>query len=173
VIPERATESTEVTVTNGSNDGPITLELSTELPADSWKPGRNESVFNDDEYAKNVSVSGETATIQLNSSKTYNLRIHKVDIGSGASEPEPTYLQHVSYDDPDLNFTVRDQFNDPVEESVDVWVFNDTEVAETSTEEAIEKSVALDEVDDPCGVALDDDIGSTVTYERINATGAC
>ena len=175
VIPERATESTEVTVTNGSNDGPITLELPTELPADSWEPGRNESIFDDDEYAKNVSVSGGTATIQLNRSKTYNLTIHKVDVGAGASEPEPTYLQNSSYSGSDLEFKIRDQFNDPVEESVDVWVFNGSgAVAENSTGKSrIKKSVALDGVDDPCGIALDDDIGSTVAYERINATEAC
>ena len=178
VIPERATESTEVTVTNGSHDGPITLKLPTELPADTWELGRNSSVFDDTEYVENVSVSDGNTTIQLNgteedgSPREYNLTVHKVDVGSGATEAEPRYLQNVSYDDPTLNFTVRDRFNDPVEEEVDVWVSNETgPIIKNSTSDSQIKSVNISVIDDPCGVVLNDEFGES--YEQINVTGAC
>ena len=179
VIPERVTESkTTIEVANGSNTGPITLELPTELNEDHWNTSDPEDILNDQDHVENVLVSDGNATIRFNGSETYELTIHKVDVGSDATNPEPTYLQNVSYSGSDLEFKIRNEFNDPVEESVDVWVFNASgSVDEKSTTE-LEKlennrSVRLTGVDSPCGIALDDDIGTTTAYERINATGDC
>ena len=179
IIPERVTESkTTIEVENGSNTGPITLELPTELTDDHWNTSDPEDILSEQGNVENVSVNGGTATIRLNGSETYELTIHKVDVGSSASEPEPTYLQNVSYSGSDLEFKIRNEFNDPVEESIDVWVFNASgSVDEKSTTELEEpennRSVRLTGVDSPCGIVLDDDIGTTTAYERINATGAC
>ena len=179
IIPERVTESkTTIEVENGSNTGPITLELPTELTDDHWNTTDPEDILSEQGNVENVSVNGGTATIRLNGSETYELTIHKVDVGSSASEPEPTYLQNVSYSGSDLEFKIRNEFNDPVEESIDVWVFNASgSVDEKSTTELEEpennRSVRLTGVDSPCGIALNDDIGTTTAYERINATGAC
>lgn len=177
VIPERVTGSTELTVRNATNTSGITLELPTALSDDHWNTSDPEAALYGQENVESVSVNDGTATIRLDSSTQYSLTIHKVIVGSAATEPEPTYLQNVSYSGSELGFTIRDQFNDPVAEPVDVWVFNASgAVNETSTERESpenDRSVQLDGVDDPCGVALDDDIGATEPYERITVTGAC
>ncbi|WP_253738907.1 hypothetical protein [Halohasta salina] len=178
VIPERVTESTEIEVTNDSNTGLITLELPTGLGEEQWNTTDPDDILHSEQEVENVSVNDGNATIRLNSSTNYTLTIHKVDVGSGPTEPEPTYLQNVSYSGTDLKFKIRDRFHDPVDEGVDVWVFNASgDVDEKSTAElenpASNRSVRLTGVDSPCGIALDDNIGTTEAYERINATGAC
>jgi len=193
VIPERVTESTTITVENDSNTGPITLELPTGLREDNWNTSQKDSILH--QPYENGSVESvtfdqdeNTATATLNGSMEYNLTLHKVDVGSGATDPEPTYLRNRSFDDStlELSFEVRDKFNDRVEESV-YWVFNGT------PEDAIKQNVTdgketvtLDGVsnedndeltfdsDERCGVALVDPEATTPEpYQEINMTGRC
>jgi len=177
-----------IEVENGSNTGPITLQLPTELGEDHWNTSDSEDILTEQGNVENISVNGGTATIRLNGSETYDLTIHKVDVGSGATDPEPTYLRNRSFDDStlELSFEVRDKFNDRVEESV-YWVFNGT------PEDAIKQNVTdgketvtLDGVsnedndeltfdsDERCGVALVDPEATTPEpYQEINMTGRC
>jgi hypothetical protein len=170
VIPERVTESTTITVENDSNTGPITLELPTGLAEENWNTSNPDSVLYGEDNVENVSVDGGIAEIRFNGTKEYELTLHKVDIGTSASKPEPTYLRNVSLDADDLTFQVRDEFNDQVDESVDVWVFNATDVRR-EVPVAGERTVTL--IDDECGVSLGENVGGTAAYERINVTGRC
>jgi len=170
VIPERVTESTDITVTNDSNTGPITLELPTGLSEDNWNTSRNSSILHGEKNVENVSVSGGTAKIRLNGTKEYTLTLHKIDLTADATAPSPTYLQNDSYDGNDLSFQIRDEFNDPVEESVSVWVFNSTRSLEREVDGGA-GTVTLSSSD--CGVSLEEDVGDAAPYETINVTESC
>ncbi|MFO7833659.1 MAG: hypothetical protein R6V31_06295 [Halohasta sp.] len=181
VIPERVTNETTIEVENDSNTGPITLELPTALGEDHWNESDPDGMLYEQENVENVSVSDENATIRLKGKKEYKLTVHKVNVGSDAAEPEPTYLRNRSFDDSslELKVDVRDQFNNRVDEPVDVWLFNGT--PEDAVEDEIDgkKTITLsDELtfgdDERCGVALvDPDEETPEPHQEINMTGAC
>lgn len=172
IIPERVTDSTKITVTNDSNTGPITLELPTGLTEDNWNTSRNNSVLYGQNNVENVSVSGGTAEIQLNGSQNYTLNLHKVDVTADTTDPVPTYLQNVSYDGSDVSFRIRDEFNDQVDESVSVWVFNATRSLKREIDDG-NGTVTLSDSDNDCGVSLEEDVGDATSYETINVTDSC
>lgn len=180
VIPQRVTgseltgESTTVTVTNATNTSAVTLELPTGLGEANWNESNPGSVVYDEPNVDNVSVNGGVAEIQLNGSKNYELTLHKVDIGTDATPPEPTYIRNVSYDGTDSTFQIRDEYNDPVDETVEVSVYNTTEnvtrnISVVDSERTFEPDTSANE----CGVSLDTDVVNATDYERLNITGSC
>ena len=122
VVPERVTESTTVEI-EASGD-PIRLRLPTQLSAETWR----ETILDGQATVDSVAVAGDVVTITLDSSETYELTIHKIDIGTNTTEPSSTYLRNASADD-DWSFPVdvRDQYNDRVADATTVWIYNDSD----------------------------------------------
>ena len=120
VVVERVTESTTIDV-EASGD-PIRLRLPTQLSAETWR----DTILEGQAAVDSVAVAGDVVTITLDSSETYELTIHKIDIGTNTTEPPPTYLRNASADD-DWEFPVdvRDRYNDRVADATTVWVYTE------------------------------------------------
>jgi len=122
VVPERVTDSTTIEIEAGSD--PIRLRLPTTLSAEMWR----ETILDGQSTVKSVAVAGDVVTITLDSSETYELTVHKVDIGTNTTEPSPTYLRNAAADDEwPFPVDVRDQYNDRVDDPTTVWVYNDSD----------------------------------------------
>ena len=122
VVPERVTESTTVPVK--ASGGPIRLRLPTQLSAAAWR----ETILNEQSTVDSVAVTGDVATITLDDTETYELTIHKLDIGTPTTARSPTYLRNASAD-ADWGFPVdaRDQYNDRIDDPTTVWIYNDSD----------------------------------------------
>jgi hypothetical protein len=172
VIPERVTESTTITVTNATNTSSLTLELPTGLTEDNWNTSNPDSVLYNQPNVDNVSVNGGIATVQLDGTKNYSLTLHKVDIGSNPTEPSPTYIRNVSYDGTNATFQIRDEYNDHIDETVEVGIYNTSyQVNETISVSDGQHTFVPDP--DDCGVSLRSNVSKTEPYERLNITGRC
>lgn len=172
VIPERVTDTTTITITNATNTSSITLDLPTELPAENWNTSNPDSVLYNEPNVDDVSVANGNVSIQLDNSTDYELTLHKVDIGSGTTEPEPTYIRNVSYDGTESTFQVRDEYNDLADETVEVSVYNATYNV-TRNVSVVGGEHALTPTGDECGVSLDPDVVNATAYERLNITDTC
>jgi len=111
---------------------PITITLPTRLKQEDWDriladeigPGPNQ-------YVSSVTVddAADTVTITLEAGNTYNLRLAKIGVGQGGTEPGSHYLTDQTGDNMSLSegsrttvtFQVRDRFNNPVSGET-VWV---------------------------------------------------
>lgn len=180
VIPQRVTDSTRINVTNATNTSSITLDLPTGLPAENWNTSNPDSMLYEQPAVDNVTVNERNVSVQLNSSFDYNLTLHKVDVGSAATEPEPTYIRNVSYDGTESTFQVRDEYNDLADETVKVSVYNTTGgtyniTRNISVLEGVHTFEPNDPtgVDDECGVSLLTNVSNTSVYERLNVTDSC
>jgi len=122
VVPERVTESTTVDI-EASGD-PIRLRLPTELSAETWR----ETILAGQPTVDSVAVADDVVTITLDSSETYELTLHEIEIGTNTTEPSATYLRNASGDDEwPLPVDVRDRYNDRVADATTVWVYNDSD----------------------------------------------
>jgi hypothetical protein len=121
VVPDRVTDSTTIDIEASSD--PIRLRLPTNLSAETWR----ETILDGQSTVDSVAVAGDVATITLDSSETYELTVHKIDIGTNATEPSPTYLRNATADD-DWPFPVdvRNRYNDRIADATTVWVYNDS-----------------------------------------------
>lgn len=174
VIPERVTDTTTINVTNATNTSAITLELPTGLTEANWNTSNPDSALYNETAVDNVSVSGGVAEIQLNGTMNYSLTLHKVDVGAGATPPEPTYLRNRSYDGSAVTFQIRDAFNDRVDEQVTIWPYNSTEnVTDPDGFEVENGETSYTLTGTECGVSLEEDVPNATSYERINVTDAC
>ncbi|TQQ82544.1 hypothetical protein EGH24_03560 [Halonotius terrestris] len=122
VVPERVTDSTTVEIEDSGD--PIRLRLPTELSAETWR----ETILDGQAAVDSVAVAGDVVTITLDSAETYELTLHKIDIGTNAAEPSPTYLRNATADaDWPFPVDVRDRYNDRVADTTTVYVYNDSD----------------------------------------------
>lgn len=125
VTPDALSAPTRtVTVTGGGAGQNINITVPTKLNASTWE---NEILDDEMQPTGNVvSVTNHATTdavfIELNGSVTYELRMAKIGIGSGATDPNAHYVTKVEGDDSAitnsqrvrLTLEVRDRFNNPV-----------------------------------------------------------
>ena len=120
VVVERVTESTTITIEDSG--GPIRLRLPTQLSATTWR----DTILEGQSAVDSVAVAGGVATVTLNQNKAYELTIHKLTIGTNATEPSPAYLRNASGADGTVPVDVRDRYNDRVDDPTTVWIYNDS-----------------------------------------------
>ena len=120
VVIERVTDATTVEIDNSG--GPIRLRLPTQLPAATWR----DTILDSQSAVDSVAVAGDVATVTLDSAETYELTIHKLTVGTNATASSATYLRNASGTDSDYSFDVRDQYNDRIDGTATVWVYNDS-----------------------------------------------
>lgn len=120
VVPERVTDSTTIDI-EASGD-PIRLRLPTDLSAETWR----DTILDGQSTVDSVAVAGDVVTITLDRSETYELTLHRIDIGTNATEPSPTYLRNAADDWP-FPVDVRDRYNDRTDDVTTVWVYNDSD----------------------------------------------
>ena len=168
VVPERVTDSTTVDIE--ASGSPIRLRLPTDLSAETWR----ETILDGQPTVNAVTVAGDVVTITLDSSETYELTINKIGIGTNTTAPSPTYLRPVAADDGwPFPVDVRDQYNDRVDDSTTVWVYNDSDY------DSPETSFSVPDGSDPTAAGtlcytlsqdiVDDDAPETVE----SAAGGC
>jgi len=121
VVPERVTDSTTIDI-EASGD-PIRLRLPTKLSAETWR----ETILDGQSTVDSVSVAGDVATITLDDAETYELTLHKIDIGTNTTEPSTTYLRNAADDDWPLPVDVRNRYNGRIDDETTVWVYNDSD----------------------------------------------
>ena len=108
-----------VTVENISGAPPI-LEIPTQIKDESVWTGSAGLDPSELSAVADVTQSGDMLTVELETDRTYTLRMMKVGVGTGASDPGPEYITDV--DTPKsvadgtstkLIYEVRDKFNNP------------------------------------------------------------
>jgi len=178
IVVENVTNTKTVEINNDSSPGPITLTLPTELDEETW----NETVEPDSEpNIKNWSHDTGTVSFELEDDQDYTITVHKVDVGSNATEPEPTYLRELDQN-PGENVTVdvRTEFNEQTDETVGAWVYNETnsddpvDTLRIPPEEFTYKTDHLDDEEPACLTIeedVDDDASSYETLDIKNETG--
>ena len=173
VVVERVTHNTTVDLKPDPSTGPITLTLPTELDEEAW----NETLDID-------SYENGAVTIELDQPE-YTLTVHKVDVGSNATQPEPTYLRELEHSNGETTVDVRDAYNDPVDETVGAWVFNGSGHGEEELDENdIEETLRIppdgvtykppNSIEEPC-LTIERDLGDANSYETLylDGEGSC
>lgn len=107
---------TAVQITNASG-GPVVLTLPTRLPAEEWADLVSSPRVLDVSAARN----GTAVRFEL-APGTYTLKMAKIGVGDGATDPEPRYVLPVGTNQTSvgegttstITFEVRDRYNNPV-----------------------------------------------------------
>ncbi|AFK20108.1 hypothetical protein E6P09_14680 [Haloferax mediterranei ATCC 33500] len=111
-----------VSVTNNSSTSNVTITVPTKLSVEDWK-----TILTD---AEELDGSGDTSNdayvhevhdgaagsvvIEMERGETYNLRVGKIEVGSGAESQSPHYLTVADKSSSSVTFEVRDRYNNPV-----------------------------------------------------------
>jgi len=171
VAVERMTDSTTITVTEG--DGPITLNLSTNLDEETW----NETLQADEQsHIAEWTHEDGAVSVERDDSDPYEPTINKVGVGSNATELNSTYLRELERENDEIIVDVRTAYNDPIDETVGAWVFEN----EMSTPEEMLRIPPAGEtydaagLDEPC-LSIERDIENAASYETldIGESGGC
>ncbi|WP_135820955.1 PKD domain-containing protein [Halostella litorea] len=121
-----STSQNAVAVTGRDGSKPINITIPTQLNKATWDEALSEARTDGNvvgtSYQKNGPGEFNELTIQLDGSKTYNLRMAKVGVGSGVTEEtEDLYLTDVegggtvqTDGSQEITVEVRDRFNNPV-----------------------------------------------------------
>ncbi|TQQ81934.1 hypothetical protein [Halonotius roseus] len=118
-VVERVTESTTVDVEASSD--PIRLRLPTQLSAETWR----DTILEGEATVNSVAVADDVATVTLDRSETYELTVHKIDIGTNTTEPSATYLRNAADAEWEFPVDVRNRYNDRVADATTIWVYTE------------------------------------------------
>jgi hypothetical protein len=148
-----STETETVTVTDDGSS-PVVVRLQTDLDASEWRELLESERASNGGFVTDVRDGpGDTVEVVFETGQTYQIRLSKVGVGSGISDPEPAYLTARGDTTPtldpgeehELTVQVRDGFNAP--------------------EPGVEVRFAADEGSlDGTSVVTDADGEATVTY---------
>lgn len=155
-----STETETVTVTDDGSD-PVVLRLQTDLDAAEWREILESELEANGGFVTDVRDGSDgTVEVVFAEDETYQLRLAKVGVGSGVTDPDPAYLTARGDTTPtlepgeerELTVQVRDGFNAP-EPGVEV-TFDASEGTLSGTT-----------------VVTDEDGEATVTYTAGSADG--
>lgn len=114
------TETVAVTNETGQN---VNITIATQLNASTWEDILEEDLVSNGGFVADVvDAPGDRVTIVMQQGETYKLRMAKVGVGSGATDPEPAYMTDVQGNGSgvaesgrqELVVQVRDKYNNPV-----------------------------------------------------------